>query len=464
MAVTPVSSLTAVSPLLTTDKIVVSRDGTTLLSATLADVFASPALTAIPTAPTAAASDSSTQIATTAHVKSVITGRVITIDDVRDTTGWSGSPDSLKEALQFLRTGETTAVAITGGTIDGTSIGATTRSSGAFTTLDANGNVTLGDASADTLTINAGTWTIGNAVTSTRAIGVAPTGNTNSFSNVTTFSGDVGGATTLTAYVFNTTASGANSISSVRNVFPTLTVSTTAGTVATATNFTSLAINSNASAVTNLIGYESQLRITGSGNVGTGRAFLAGAPTLSSTGLFTTLVGYDAGNLGHATLVGTAIAFRAAEQTASVTLTVGFQSALVAGTNKWGFYASGTANNAFAGPTRFGSTSVPAAQVHLSAGTATAGTAPLVFTSGTNLTTAVAGTMEYNGTNLFFTRSGTTRETNWCGNSGAAAPGTSVFVAAGNYYGSSSTNILGTPNSWASVNIGGTDYKIPLYT
>lgn len=53
----------------------------------------------------------------------------------------------------------------------------------------------------------------------------------------------------------------------------------------------------------------------------------------------------------------------------------------------------------------------PTAKLHLPAGTATASTAPLKFTSGTNLTTAEAGAMEYDGTNLFFTRSGTTRET-----------------------------------------------------
>jgi len=44
----------------------------------------------------------------------------------------------------------------------------------------------------------------------------------------------------------------------------------------------------------------------------------------------------------------------------------------------------------------------------LAAGTTTS--APLLFQSGTNRTTAAAGSMEYNGTNLFFTRSGTTRE------------------------------------------------------
>ncbi len=55
-------------------------------------------------------------------------------------------------------------------------------------------------------------------------------------------------------------------------------------------------------------------------------------------------------------------------------------------------------------------TSSPTAKLHLAAGTATASTAPLKLTSGTNLTTPETGAIEYNGTNLFFTRSGTTRE------------------------------------------------------
>jgi hypothetical protein len=46
----------------------------------------------------------------------------------------------------------------------------------------------------------------------------------------------------------------------------------------------------------------------------------------------------------------------------------------------------------------------------LRAGTATAGTAPLYLTSGTNLTTAAAGAMEFDGTNLYFSPS-TTRKT-----------------------------------------------------
>jgi hypothetical protein len=50
--------------------------------------------------------------------------------------------------------GTVTTIDINGGTIDGTTIGASTRAAGNFTTLDANGNVTLGDASTDTVTVN----------------------------------------------------------------------------------------------------------------------------------------------------------------------------------------------------------------------------------------------------------------------------------------------------------------------
>lgn len=54
--------------------------------------------------------------------------------------------------------------------------------------------------------------------------------------------------------------------------------------------------------------------------------------------------------------------------------------------------------------------SSPSAFIHLTAGTATANTAPLKLTSGTNLTTPEAGALEYDGTELYFTPS-TTRRT-----------------------------------------------------
>lgn len=74
------------------------------------------------------------------------------------------------------------------------------------------------------------------------------------------------------------------------------------------------------------------------------------------------------------------------------------------GTNGKGIYQTGaTMVNNLVGKTTHGSTTAPTALLMLAAGTATANTAPLKFTSGTSLTAAEAGAMEYDGTDLFFT-------------------------------------------------------------
>lgn len=77
------------------------------------------------------------------------------------------------------------------------------------------------------------------------------------------------------------------------------------------------------------------------------------------------------------------------------------------GVNRFTLYAGGNAN--FANSLGLGSVSSPTARIHLPAGTATAGTAPLKFTSGTNLTTPESGSFEYDGSNLYFT-TGSVRE------------------------------------------------------
>jgi hypothetical protein len=110
-----------------------------------------------------------------------------------------------------------------------------------------------------------------------------------------------------------------------------------------------------------------------------------------------------------------------------------------------------------------GGLTTPTAWFHIRAGAAAANSAPLKFTSGTNLTTPEAGAMEYNGTNLFFTRV-STREGVLIGNRGASAPSTTAAGTVTNRYGGA-TNFLGDPNTWFSV-VGddGSTYKIPAYT
>lgn len=71
---------------------------------------------------------------------------------------------------------------------------------------------------------------------------------------------------------------------------------------------------------------------------------------------------------------------------------------------------TGTDNFLTSGKFGFGSLGLtPSALVNIAAGTATANTAPLKFTSGTNLTTAEAGAVEYNGSNFFMTATATNR-------------------------------------------------------
>lgn len=74
--------------------------------------------------------------------------------------------------------------------------------------------------------------------------------------------------------------------------------------------------------------------------------------------------------------------------------------------------------------TGFGGVTSPSALVHISAGTAAAGTAPLKLTSGTNLTTPEAGTIEYDGTNYYATPSNGTRYILTRTIIGSAAPAT----------------------------------------
>jgi hypothetical protein len=81
-------------------------------------------------------------------------------------------------------------------------------------------------------------------------------------------------------------------------------------------------------------------------------------------------------------------------------------------TNCWGLYQeSTTAKNVFVGKTYFGGTTAATARIHVVAGSATAGTAPIKLSSGTLLGTPEAGAIEYDGTNLYFTQSGGTRKT-----------------------------------------------------
>jgi len=106
------------------------------------------------------------------------------------------------------------------------------------------------------------------------------------------------------------------------------------------------------------------------------------------------------------------------------------------------------------------------ARLHVVGGTATANTAPIKLTSGTNLTTPEAGTIEFDGTNLFFTPS-TVRQTILTNTNPASITGNLVVTGSLLLSGSSLvagitpiplagtikdgvTSVLGSLNDWNS--------------
>ena len=89
-------------------------------------------------------------------------------------------------------------------------------------------------------------------------------------------------------------------------------------------------------------------------------------------------------------------------------LIAGNPSSPTAGEGELRFYTGSNALRmviAYSGNVGIGQSS-PTAVLHLKAGTATASTAPLKLTAGTNLTTPENGAFEFDGTNLYFTVGG----------------------------------------------------------
>lgn len=120
-------------------------------------------------------------------------------------------------------------------------------------------------------------------------------------------------------------------------------------------------------------------------------------PTVSA-GTLPALTYYNAQQGTFTGTVTTQYGFYAHSNMIGATNNYAFYGNIPAGTGDWNFYANGTASNAFAGNSSFGTTSAPTAKITLGGGTATASTGPLKFTSGTNLSSPEIGSVEYDGT------------------------------------------------------------------
>jgi hypothetical protein len=80
-----------------------------------------------------------------------------------------------------------------------------------------SGNTTLGDASGDSLTINAGAWTFGANYTATRTAGTVGAGTQRILQQSITFTGDTGGTSNIRPLEWTASLSGANAVAAAYN-------------------------------------------------------------------------------------------------------------------------------------------------------------------------------------------------------------------------------------------------------
>lgn len=239
--------------------------------------------------------------------------------------------------------------------------------------LDADGDTSLTADTDDQLDFKIGgtdvfsygydgtnaTVTLNKDLVMTRALGAA----SNEVNFITeknvTFSGDAGGSSGVRINADTVTSSGANAIFDSRVHYDGIKVNTTAGDTTTAYVCHDYIWLQNAGTVTSAHVYDAHLRIDGTGGITTGKHFNTVGTTWSGgTGVITTEIGFDAQFGGDATKVTNAYGFKAEDMSAA-TLVVGYESKIASGTGKWGFRASGSAKNAFAGATRIGDNTVP---------------------------------------------------------------------------------------------------------
>jgi len=283
--------------------------------------------------------------------------------------------------------------AINSGTIDGATIGATTPAAGTFTTV--NKIIFTQPAASATLTIlNGKTATFSNTLT------LAGTDSTTM--TFPTTSATIARTDAANAFTGNQSMSGFVAIGTTPSTTRTLYVakSNTGGT-------TAVGVRSDGT-------FQSDV-------TSVGKLFQAVTATQATTFTLADLTAFSAeqGGIGSGSTVTNQYGFSAQSSLTGGANNYGFYSNISSASARWNFFANGTANNAFAGNTRFGGTTAPTVAIDVTGavlvsgtitpsggivgttagGDATAGnvgeylSASLAVGSATSLTTATAKTV-----------------------------------------------------------------------
>ena len=154
--------------------------------------------------------------------------------------------------------------------------------------------------------------------------------------------------------------------------------------------------NSSLSVATAQIGFLNT-NTYGSGATSYGVGFSAQGSTVASAFTMVNNVGFFAQNTtkGAGSTITNQSGFWAADLTVG-TNNYGFRNDVSSGANKWGYYGAGTAQNAFAGLTRFGGVTAPVATVDITGSLAATTTASVGTTLTVTGVAAISGTTAAN--------------------------------------------------------------------
>src|ERR1017187_500573 len=222
---------------------------------------------------------------------------------------------------------------------------------------------------------------------------------------------------------------------------------TTSGGNNTAVGYAALYNNNDATGDNTAVGYNAMyISTSGRSNTAIGTSALT-----STTGNYNTAIGNNVGGSNTTGSNNTFLGTNANPASGALTnataigynATVGASNSLVLG---------GTGANAV----NVGiGTTTPSAQLHIGAGTASANSSPLKFTSGTNLTTPEAGAVEYDGVNTYITNETTS------GRGSMPVEQYFLLTAAGSAIGTVSANYFGVTSNISLVS--GGYYEIDIY-
>ena len=260
-----------------------------------------------------------------------------------------------------------------------------------LSTTNITGNATIGDATSDSLTLNASTITLGaNQYNITRSMGTAPAGLSEVLNYNIDFTGDAGGTTEVFGRHMEISPTGANPIADVRNAYEGI-IHDGSGQITLAYNQHDFIIMDGAGGCTDCIGFFQHMNSRAGAYINRAGNFVAGTSVLTNGGAIGTIKGFQTSDIGNTTQVGNAYSFFAGDTNATNTAAA-FYAETTAGTGKYAFKGNGDAMNVFRGNTRIGSQADPVNTLDVTGtGTFTAGLGVATTTTLANSLVTIHG-------------------------------------------------------------------------